>query len=261
MIYFILPIYNEEDNIKKVISQIQGFMGNSPFRIVAVNDGSSDRSLEILREFLDDDIIIDGSIINMNVGAVFSAGIARVCDESMSDDDIVVIMESDQTSEVDLLDSLISKIKENKADIVIASRYKGDGGYVNFPFLRKVFSWCANYLMRVCFPIGDVTDYTIFFRAYRVGVLKKTIKYFGKYGLIQSKGFVANAELLIKLSLITQKISEIPFVYNYAKKEGASKINIFRTINEYFVLVLYLKRIFKKAEKWKRDHNVEGVLK
>ena len=54
---------------------------------------------------------------------------------------------------------------------------------------------------------------------------------------------VANAELLIKLSPL---VAEIPFVYDYGVKRGASKINVMRTINEYFVLVAYLRRLTRK---------------
>jgi len=103
--------------------------------------------------------------------------------------------------------------------------------------------------MKFYFPIQNVIDYTIFFRAYRIGLVKKATEHFGRFGLIQSKGFVANAELLIKLSIFTKKIKEVPFTYNYGKKIGQSKINVFRTINEYFVLINYLKRIFNKVER------------
>jgi len=261
MIYFVFPVFNEEANIRNLVVNLRKKMVDKKYKIIAVNDGSSDRSLDILNELMDENLIIDGSVINMNVGAVFSVGISRVLSESQNPDDIMIIMESDQTSEVDLVDELISSIQKGEKDIVIASRYKGEGEYVNFPFLRTIFSRCANVMMHHFFPIKDVIDYTIFFRAYRIGILKKAVKYFGRYGLIQSKGFVANAELLIKLSLITDRIREIPFVYNYAKKKGASKLNVFRTINEYFVLVSYLKRIFKKVSKWKKQNAIEGVLK
>ncbi|OGX59543.1 MAG: hypothetical protein A2447_11830 [Omnitrophica WOR_2 bacterium RIFOXYC2_FULL_38_12] len=248
MIYFMLPVYNEEDNIKKTIEELRSLMKGKDYKIVAVNDGSIDNSLKILNELKGKDLVVEGSVVNMNVGAVFSLGIDRVLSEA-KDDDIMVIMESDQTSEVAIIKDLVGPVEKDAADIVIASRYLKSGGYVNFPFLRLIFSYCANSLMKFYFPIQNVIDYTIFFRAYRIGLVKKATEHFGRFGLIQSKGFVANAELLIKLSIFTKKIKEVPFTYNYGKKIGQSKINIFRTINEYFVLINYLKRIFKKVER------------
>ncbi len=76
--------------------------------------------------------------------------------------------------------------------------------------------------------------------------MRAALPYFGDSGLIQTHGFVANAELLIKLSLLLPVVAEIPFVYDYGVKRGASKINVLRTINEYFVLVAYLRRLTRK---------------
>ncbi len=245
MIHFIFPVYNEKDNLPGLIAGIRRMMAGKPYRMVAVNDGSTDGSLEFLKKEQGNDLVISGSVINMNVGAVFSAGIHEAL-KGAADDDVVVIMESDQTSEQDLVLPMAGRITSGEADIVVASRYLPGGKYVNFPLPRVVFSHCANRLMRAFFPVASVEDYTIFFRAYRAGVLKKASEYFGPFGLIQSKGFVANAELLVKLSLLTDKIIEVPFVYNYGKKKGASKINVLRTINEYFTLINYLKRIIAK---------------
>ncbi len=245
MIHFIFPVYNEKANLPGLISGIRRMMAGKAYRMVAVNDGSLDGSLEFLKAHEGADLVITGSVINMNIGAVFSAGIFEAL-RNAAEDDVLVIMESDQTSEQGLVLPMAERILRGEADIVVASRYLPGGKYVDFPWPRVVFSHCANRLMRVFFPVASVQDYTIFFRAYRAGVLRRACEYFGPFGLIQSKGFVANAELLVKLALLTEKIVEIPFVYNYGMKKGASKINVLRTINEYFVLINYLKRIIAK---------------
>jgi dolichol-phosphate mannosyltransferase len=245
MIYFVFPVYNERENLEGLVSGIRRIMQGRSYKMVAVNDGSTDGSVELLKKLQTDDLLITGSVINMNVGAVFSMGIDHVL-KTAQDNDVMVIMESDQTSEQDLVIPMAKQIEDGQADIVIASRYLPGGRYVGFPLPRLVFSHVANRLVRAFFPVGGAQDYTIFFRAYRVGVLRQASHYFGPFGLIQSKGFVANAELLVKLSLFTRKIIEVPFVYNYGKKKGASKIHVMRTINEYFVLISYLKRILLK---------------
>ena len=259
MIHFVFPVYNEKKNLSGLITGIRRAMAGRAYRIVAVDDGSNDGSLELLQELRKDDLVITGSVINMNVGAVFSAGIYEAL-KGAADDDVVVIMESDQTSGQELVLPMVGHIMSGEADIVVASRYLPGGGYVDFPLPRLVFSHCANRLMRVFFPVAAVHDYTIFFRAYRAGILKKASEYFGPFGLIQSKGFVANAELLIKLALFTKRITEVPFVYNYGKKKGASKIHVVRTINEYFVLINYMSRIFKKIDDFRKRKNAQGFL-
>jgi len=259
MIYFVLPVYNEQENLKALIGGLRLHMKGQPYRIITVNDGSSDDSLKILKMLRSDDFEIIGSEINMNVGAVFNSGISRVL-ETAQDDDIMIIMESDRTSDIKVVDDMVEKIRQEGQDIAIASRYQRGGSYKSFPVLRMIFSFGASFLMRHFFPIQGVCDYTIFFRAYRAGVVRRAAQYFGAFGLIQSKGFVANAELLIKLSLFTKKITEIPFVYDYAQKKGVSKIHILRTINEYFVLINYINRVFKKVYDLENRKKARGSL-
>ena len=244
-LYFLLPIFNEEANIASVISGLRAGQFGDEIKIVAVNDGSADRTAAILNALSGSDLIVLGTHVNMNVGAVFSSGIKYIVSKAQ-DGDLLVILESDQTSAIDLVPVMLDEIRFKGKDIVVASRYLAGGGYRNFPVTRLIFSHLANRLMQYYFPIPNVLDYTIFFRAYRISSLRAALPYFGDSGLIQTHGFVANAELLIKLSLLSPLVAEIPFVYDYGVKRGASKINVLRTINEYFVLVAYLRRLTRK---------------
>ena len=244
-LYFLMPTYNEEANIDSVISGLRAGQFGDEIKIVAVNDGSADRTAAILNALSGSDLIVLGTHVNMNIGAVFSSGIKYIVSKAQ-DGDLLVILESDQTSAIDLVPVMLDEIRLKGKDIVVASRYLAGGGYRNFPVARLIFSHVANRLMQYVFPIPNVRDYTIFFRAYRISSLRAALPYFGDSGLIQTHGFVANAELLIKLSLLSPLVAEIPFVYDYGVKRGASKINVLRTINEYFVLVAYLRRLTRK---------------
>ncbi len=250
-LYFLLPIYNEEANIASVISGLRARQFGDEIKIVAVNDGSEDRTAAILNVLSGSDLIMLGTHVNMNIGAVFSSGIKYIVSKAQ-DGDLLVILESDQTSAMDLVPVMLDEIRFKGKDIVVASRYVAGGGYRNFPVTRLIFSHLANRLMQYVFPIPNVLDYTIFFRAYRISSLRAALPYFGDSGLIQTHGFVANAELLIKLSLLSPLVAEIPFVYDYGVKRGASKINVLRTINEYFVLVAYLRRLTRKFKDYQR---------
>lgn len=248
MTFLVLPIYNEENNVKTIIPEIRELMAGREYKIVAVNDGSSDGSLDLLNKLKDDDLIIAGSIINMNIGAAFSLAIDTVLNQSNDENDIIVILESDQTSNITLIDDLIAGIEKGN-DIVIASRYLNGGGYRNFPLPRLIYSKCANWLMKSFFPIKGATDYTIFLRAYRVKAFYPVVKRLTVDGLLQSLGFVANSELLVKCAVFTDKISEVPFVYDYGRKVGKSKMNVFRTIHEYFVFICYMKYIVNQLKR------------
>ena len=256
MIYFLLPVYNEEDNIAALVGSLRAKMAPGDYRIVAVDDGSRDASAAILARLAGDagDLEVVGSQVNMNIGAVFSSGINAVLQRA-ADEDIVIILESDQTSEIELVPVMADKIREGR-DVVIASRYRPGGRYVNFPLRRRIFSSVVNQLLRRCFPIEGARDYTIFFRAYRAGLLREAVRWFGSGGLIQSKGFVANAELLVKLSWLGARVGEVPFIYDYGRKKGQSKIRVLRTFHEYFSALGYLRELRGKV----RARRAEGAL-
>ena len=95
----------------------------------------------------------------------------------------------------------------------------------NFPLRRHILSIAANTILKIFFPIPNVKDYTIFYRAYKMRVIKKTIKEY-KSDLIKTKYFTANSELLVKCMEFTDKIEEVPFVYDYGKKKGTSGMKI-----------------------------------
>lgn len=247
MVFIILTIYNEEKSIPTLIKDIRRFMKKGEYKIIAVDDGSYDNSLRLLQELSDEDIIIKNHKINLSIGAVFLTGFNAALDESKNNDDIVILMESDQTSEPRLLKRLIDKISIEGYDIAIASRFAKGGGYINFPLNRKIYSYFANFILRLFFPISKIRDYTIFYRSYRVGILREISNFFGLYNFIQCRSFVSNSELLIKAALFTDKITEIPYIYNYGNKKGKSKLHPIRNILEYIYFIFYNMRKLKKV--------------
>jgi dolichol-phosphate mannosyltransferase len=245
MIYILFPVYNEQTNLRRLIRGVFREFSSEDIRIIVVNDGSDDNSLEILQQELRPSDVIRTKLINMNVGAAFSEGI-QVFLSMGNENDLLVIMETDLTSDIASLKVLVKNIRVHDQDVVIASRYLSGGCYRNFPIFRRILSYSVNRLLGVLFPIKNVFDYSIFYRAYSWRILARMQEYFGTHGIIQSKGFSANAELLVKASYLNAKIAEIPFIYDYAKKDGKSKILILHSVLEYFRLIVYLKTVSKK---------------
>lgn len=240
MTIIILPAYNEEKNIKDVIIAIKQIFqeNNMPFLIIVVNDGSTDNTKEIVENLITEyPIKIINFERNMGPGAVFKLGLKTACELSENNEDIIILIESDGTTNPNIMINMIKKIREENKDIVIASRFIKDGKYVNFPIERKLLSICANYLMGFLYPIPDVKDYTIFSRAYKVSFLKQAFDIYGDK-LIEAKWFAANTELLIKISRLKNiKVAEVPLIYSYDKKKSKSALRIKREIKEYLRLI------------------------
>ena len=246
MIYILLPVFNEEAHIQKLLEKICKTLSGESFEIVVIDDGSTDRTVNIICELNFKEVRVISHNINLSIGAVYQTGILSIIKDA-GDDDVLVIMESDLTSLPEMIKLIRQEIFEKNLDIVIASRFSGSGGYKNFPILRTIYSKSVNFLMRILCPIRNVYDYTVFFRGYRISLLKNVFSYFGNSNCLQTRGFASNTELLVKCSLFTNFIGEIPFVYDYVVKQNPSKLRVIKTIIEYFDFLFYMKDIIRKV--------------
>ena len=238
MIFIIIPAYNEEKNISLLVPKIHSVLGpiNLEYKILVVNDGSNDgtyaQCVELSRKF---PLEVLSHPVNMGVGQTFLTGLKAVASRANSDD-IILLMEADSTNDPGCLQEMILRIKEGW-DIVIASRYRKGGGYMNFPLRRKIFSLAANFLMGVFSPVEEVKDYTIFYWAYKAGLLEKAFD-FWKDKFITYSGFEANEEVLLKLRRFNPRILEVPLVYDYGLKAGKSKMRLRKSFLELIHLIV-----------------------
>jgi len=237
MIRILIPAYNEEKNVSTCLKGISTALiqEKEDFRFYVVNDGSIDKTPKILEKLKNHlPLVIINHPKNKGVAEAFRSGF-KTLSKISKDSDFIILMEADGTSSPKLLKEIISKLREG-FDVIISSRYIAGGGYKNFPLRRRVLSIAANTILKIFFPIPNVKDYTIFYRGYRTTAIKKLIKKYGK-GFIKTKNYVANAEILIKISSFTQKITEIPFVYNYGKKKNASAMKILSNTKAYLKFI------------------------
>jgi len=252
VIFVLLPAYNEEQGIRQVLTRIKQIAEatKEPFRVIVVDDGSADKTSEYPRSFSDQ---LDLKLIvfpeNRGVAEVFRIGFRYICDESADPaNDICIVLDSDNTQDPRVMVDLIKKIREGD-DLVIASRFKSPGRMVGCSLMRHLYSVGLSILMQLIVGLPGVKDYSMFYRAYRVSLLKKG---FSRYEdrLVEGKGFSVMGGCLIKLSNLTNRISEVPLTLRYGKKRGASGINVLKTIRGYMELIRECVRTdrFRKIE-------------
>jgi dolichol-phosphate mannosyltransferase len=235
-IFIVIPAYNEESNIVKLLSDIRNLSLPYEKKTVMVDDGSKDNTLALAEGFLQKmDLKIIVHRPNKGVPQTFYDGLKSAAADA-SPNDIICIIEGDNTSDLSLLEEIIRKV-EKGADVVVASRYRRGGRYENFPFHRKWGSIFINLVLKIFFYTKGVTDYTIFFRAYRARVIQEAL---GEYGdnFVTTKSFAANLEILLRLKRFAGKYDEVPMVYDYGLKKGSSKMNVAKTLLEYKDLIM-----------------------
>ena len=238
MIYIVIPIFNEEQNITNLYNELERYFFEEDHFFVFSDDGSSDNTKsEIERHFSNDKTIVLGDGINRGPGAAFNLGFDWVLEHSKHDMDRVVTIEADCTSDLEILPVMITLNKLN-FDLVLASVYSQGGGFDSTGFLRKFISSVANLLYRFVFNI-KVQTISSFYRVYSVSLLKK-IK--TKYGiLIKENGFICMLEILTKAIHCEAKIIEVPMVLKSTKRLGKSKMKIVKTTLDYLKFLFKIK--------------------
>jgi dolichol-phosphate mannosyltransferase len=244
-VFLVMPAYNEEAGLPPLLDALKELFGGAgrDYLGVVVNDGSRDKTREVAEEKAKGmPLHIINHPTNLNVGAVFRDGISYAVSQA-KDGDVIVTLEGDNTNDPSIALALVEKLEDEGLDIVVASRYRKGGKFIGFPLKRRILSDCANTLMRVLYPVKDVSDYSIFYRAYNANTLKRAMAHYGDK-FIECPGFVSNAEMLIKCRTLGVKGGELPLLYKYDQKKGGSKMKIKKTIMEYFH---FFKRMPRKA--------------
>lgn len=160
----IIPAYNEAKSIKKVILSVKEEVPHAD--IVVINDGSADDTSQVARGF---GVTVVDLPYNMGIGAAMQTGYKYAERRGY---DIAVQVDGDGQHPPDQITRIISPVMEGKADIVIGSRFLGEGEYL--PSLARSIGIKTFSLMLSLITGQRVTDPTSGFRA----VNKEVIRYY-----------------------------------------------------------------------------------
>jgi dolichol-phosphate mannosyltransferase len=240
MIWIVLPAYNEEQALPKLLPKLDATLKKSgqPYRLVVVNDGSSDRTPEILEQFattLPLDVVTHP--INRGLGETERDGfefVASRCDAT----DVIVRVEGDDTHDPQYIFVLLEKL-QGGFDVVNTSRFQPGGAQYGVNTYRAFISRCANLFMKTMFQIPGMKDFSCGFRAYRARVVMDAVSVFGDdFVQLRGMGFTSTLEMVVKLNLLGCRFAEVPFVLRYDLKESGSKMVGSITTLGYFLMAL-----------------------
>lgn len=242
MIIILLPAFNEQESLPVLLPKINDLILQSKedFKIIICNDGSTDKTKEILDSFSKNmPIEVITHSINRGLGETSRDLFERASIVS-KDDDVIVRLDCDDTHEPHYIPQIVEKVRTGY-DVVIASRFEKGGGQLGVSAYRAIISRLANYFMKIFFPIKGLKEYSSGFRGYDSRIIRKAIKTYGN-NFIQLKGlgFTCTLEKLVKLKLLGAQFSEIPFLLRYDQKRSSSKmISSITTLGYLIMTVLY----------------------
>jgi glycosyltransferase involved in cell wall biosynthesis len=242
MIYFLIPVFNEENNIQLLSEKLNSVLPNYSKFFVFVDDYSTDNSVNTIRNYFKvEELQIITKEINKGPGDSFNLGFEWILSHSKSPEDTIVTLEADNTSDLNILKTMIM-LSENGYSLVLASVYAQGGGFDQTSFLRKSISFFSNIIFRFLFNVKVLT-LSSFYRVYKIGLIDKVKS---KYTVIISEsGFISMIELLIKTINTGATIIEVPMTLYSGQRKGKSKMKIIKTSISYLKFIFKYKRIFK----------------
>lgn len=204
----ILPVYNEEENLLLQYEDINNSIVplNIDYEIIFINDGSTDRSFNILQNIAEKDQNVKVISFRKNFGqtAAIAAGIDN------SNGDIIIIMDSDLQNDSEDIKNLIAKIEEGY-DVVSGWRKYRKDKLISRKIVSRIANWLISKVSGV--KIHDLGSS----QAYRGDVLRQ-VKIYGEM----------HRFIPIHASWIGARITEIP-VKHHPRKFGKSKYGLIRT--------------------------------
>ncbi|MCQ2971763.1 MAG: glycosyltransferase family 2 protein [archaeon] len=196
--YIIIPAYNEETRIKPVVTEI----ANLGYNMVIINDGSSDNTLQILKDVKKEfpsQIHIYSHVINRGVGLAMQTGFAAVLKYNPK---YIVNIDADGQHDVKDIEKVLEPLTSGRVDAVIGARPLED-----MPFSKNFANTVMNILTRI-FYNADVSDSQTGFRALTIDALNKID--------INAHGYLISSEFIREIhdNDISFEEVEIKTIYN-----------------------------------------------
>lgn len=231
MIRFVIPAYNEAANIPRLLADLAPRANALGARVIVVDDGSADDTAEVVRAHGEGmHLAVVSHKRNRGLGTAINSGIRAALGES-TDDDAIVTMEADNTSNLDDLPRMLELFEQGN-DVVLASVYAPGGKIIGVEPWRLWASKAVSGTFRRVGGLRDIYTLSSLYRVYRAGTLRAAAETYG-YLLVREPGFAANVELLLKLYNAGAKVAEVPTVNDWRKRQGVSKMDLKPTVLAY----------------------------
>jgi glycosyltransferase involved in cell wall biosynthesis len=206
----LMPIYNERWTLPAIVRRVLASPVGLPIELVAVDDGSTDGSRELIYQLAqrDDRIKIVFHPVNRGKGAAIRTAIAHMTG------DVAVIQDADLEYDPAEYPLLLAPILAGDADAVFGSRFVGHSRRVLFfwhSLMNRGLTFLANLLNNL-----NLTDMETCYKMVRADVLKRL--------RLQSHTFTIEPEITCRLAQWGARIYEVPISYRGRTYQEGKKI-------------------------------------
>jgi dolichol-phosphate mannosyltransferase len=239
----VIPARNEEGCIASTVRHLhlELSLNNIPHEIVVVDDGSTDRTWDILQELRSTlpELAPVRNEGDHGFGRAILLGLDRISG------DAVVIMMADESDDSRDVVRYWKKLNEGW-ECVFGSRFIKGGGVIDYPWIKLQVNRLANTFLKLLFNIS-LNDTTNAFKAYRRTVIE------GCRPLI-SRHFNLTVEIPLKAIVRGYSWTVIPITWRN-RRAGEAKLKIKEMGSRYLFICLYvwLEKYFSRGDYLKRS--------
>ena len=212
----LVPVYNEERTLEEIVRRVCAVP--LPKEIILVDDGSKDRSREILTRLQAENRRAGDERNNVKVffqpqnegkGAALKTAISHVSG------DVVIIQDADLEYDPKDYPSLLQPIQDGLADVVYGTRFAGGGAHRVLFFWHSLGNRMLTLLSNMLTNL-NLSDMEVGYKVFRAEVLK---------GIeLESKRFGFEPEITVKLAKKGCRFYEVPIAYHGRTYEEGKKI-------------------------------------
>jgi len=238
-VYVIAPVFNEEGNMPRLLADWRTLAARllpDRFSGILVDDGSTDETVACAqRHRADLPVTVLSLSPNQGPGAAFATAFESIAPQ-LEQGDIVVTTEGDNTSRIDVLCTMIERLKRESLDVVLASPHAYGGGFSDTNGVRMLLSHGGSAFVRTLLGLHGINTTSSFLRAHSASaVLALQARYGAR--IIERSGFESMVELLIKYVVLQLSVSEVAMKLDSSVRVGESKMKLGKTMVGYLSLL------------------------
>ncbi len=203
----IVPVMDEEDNVRSLIERVRGALGQTDWELVIVDDGSTDSTVDRILE----ESSVDGRIRLVQLVRNYGQSTAMQAGLDYALGDLLITMDGDLQNDPADIPALVAKL-EDGYDIVAGYRVKRQDKFLT----RKVPSWIANWIIARVTGV-PIKDNGCSLKAYRRELLSRMRLYSDMHRFIPA----------LAAATAGARVAQVP-VRHHARLHGESKYGLSR---------------------------------
>ncbi|MBO9612581.1 MAG: glycosyltransferase family 2 protein [Dyadobacter sp.] len=221
----VIPLYNEQENVPHLLVAVHDTLKNFDYEVVAVDDGSTDNTVKMLKQASDERLKVIVMTRNFGQTNAMAAGIAHASGE------YIVTLDGDLQNDPADIPLMLEHARSGHWDIVAGYRANRLDGWL----LRKLPSRMANAMIRNLTGV-HLRDYGCTLKVFRREAAERLGLYGELHRFIPVLGNITGA-----------RMTEVP-VRHHKRRFGKSKYGLGRTTRVLgdLLLMVYMQRWMRK---------------